>query len=59
MIAGVKSHFTAETRDKIPAQWCTLEKMRGELDSQGKDSYGVCLIGPFRKIRQPKRDGSF
>ena len=43
VVAGVKGHFTAETRNEIPDQWCALEKLRETLPAQiGEDSYGVC-----------------
>lgn len=45
VLAGPKGHFTAETRDQIPSLWCALEKLRGELPTQSKDSFGVCWGG--------------
>lgn len=45
VLAGVKGHFTSQTRDRIPAQWCALEKLRPKLAVQGKDSFGVCWGG--------------
>jgi len=43
LIAGLKNHYTMETRKNIPAHWTRFAPYLGKVPGQvGKVSYGVC-----------------
>ena len=45
LVAGLRSHYTAETMNRIPAQWQQFAPYLGKIPGQvGGAAYGVCWL---------------